>query len=68
MLVTFTTKAYADIIMFGDVALALLKMIGHSANRARRDSRCRCAWGPKPAKSRYRGRKNRPSGRGPGYG
>ncbi len=31
MLVTFTTKAYADITMFGDVALALLKMMGHSA-------------------------------------
>lgn len=30
MLVTFTTKAYADIIMFGDVALPLLKMMGHS--------------------------------------
>lgn len=31
MLVTFTTDAYADITMFGDVALALLKMMGHSA-------------------------------------
>ena len=30
MLVTFTTDAYADITMFGDVALALLKMMGHS--------------------------------------
>ncbi len=30
MLVTFTTKAYADITMFGDVALALLNMMGHS--------------------------------------
>jgi hypothetical protein len=30
MLVTFTTKAYADITMFGDVALSLLKMMGHS--------------------------------------
>lgn len=30
MLVTFTTKAYADITLFGDVALALLKMMGHS--------------------------------------
>lgn len=30
MLVTFTTKAYADITMFGDVALPLLKMMGHS--------------------------------------
>lgn len=30
MLVTFTTKAHADITMFGDVALALLKMMGHS--------------------------------------
>lgn len=31
MLVTFTTAAYADITMFGDVALAMLKMMGHSA-------------------------------------
>ena len=31
MLVTFTTDAYADITMFGDVALTLLKMMGHSA-------------------------------------
>lgn len=30
MRVTFTTDAYADITMFGDVALALLKMMGHS--------------------------------------
>ncbi len=30
MLVTFTTKAYADITMFGDVALSMLKMMGHS--------------------------------------
>ena len=32
MLVTFTTDAYADITMFGDIALALLKMMGHSAS------------------------------------
>jgi hypothetical protein len=31
MLVTFTTDAYADITMFGDDALAMLKMMGHSA-------------------------------------
>ena len=30
MLVTFKTDAYADITMFGDVALTLLKMMGHS--------------------------------------
>ena len=30
MRVTFTTDAYADITMFGDVALTLLKMMGHS--------------------------------------
>jgi hypothetical protein len=30
MLVTFTTNAYADITMFGDVAQAMLKMMGHS--------------------------------------
>ena len=30
MLVTFTTKAYANITMFGNVALTLLKMMGHS--------------------------------------
>lgn len=28
---TFTTDAYADITMFGDVALKMLKMMGHSA-------------------------------------
>ena len=32
MLVTFTTKAYADITMFGDVAVTLLKMTGHSGS------------------------------------
>ena len=31
MLVTFTTDAYADITLFGDIALAMLKMMGHSA-------------------------------------
>jgi hypothetical protein len=30
MLVTFTTDAYGDIIMFGDVALAMLDMMGHT--------------------------------------
>jgi hypothetical protein len=30
MLVTFSCPAYADITMFGDVAVALLKMMGHS--------------------------------------
>lgn len=30
MLVTFTTDASADITMFGDVALTMLKMMGHS--------------------------------------
>jgi hypothetical protein len=32
MLVTFTTKAYADITMFGDVGLSMLKMMGHSGS------------------------------------
>ncbi len=31
MLVTFTTKYHADITMFGDVGLSMLKMMGHSA-------------------------------------
>lgn len=31
MLVTFTTKAHADITMFGDVALTMLRMMGQSA-------------------------------------
>jgi hypothetical protein len=31
MLVTFSTKAYADITLFGDIALTLLKMMVHSA-------------------------------------
>ena len=30
MLITFTTSAYADITMFGDVAVQLLKLMGHS--------------------------------------
>jgi Domain of unknown function (DUF1840) len=30
MLVTFSCKAYADITMFGDVALGMLTMMGHS--------------------------------------
>ncbi len=30
MLVTFKSDAYADIMMFGDAALRLLKMMGHS--------------------------------------
>jgi len=30
MIVTFTTKNHADITMFGDVAHAMLKMMGHS--------------------------------------
>ena len=30
MLVTFSTDASADITMFGDVAVAMLKMMGHS--------------------------------------
>jgi len=32
MLVTFTTDTYADITMCGYVALAMLKMMGHSSN------------------------------------
>ena len=31
MLITFSTSAYADITMFGDVAVHLLKLMGHSA-------------------------------------
>ncbi len=31
MLVTFTSDAYADITMFGDVGIGMLKMMGHSA-------------------------------------
>ena len=31
MLVTFTTNTYPDITMFGDFALTMLKMMGHSA-------------------------------------
>ncbi|MFZ1643721.1 MAG: DUF1840 domain-containing protein [Candidatus Contendobacter sp.] len=30
MLVTFRTKAHADILMFGDIAVQLLKRMGHS--------------------------------------
>ena len=31
MLITFKTDAHASITMFGDVALTMLKMMGHSA-------------------------------------
>ena len=31
MLVTFSTNAYSDITLFGDIALTLLKMMGYSA-------------------------------------
>ena len=30
MIVTFRSKAHADIIMFGDIAVNLLKLMGHS--------------------------------------
>lgn len=30
MLVTFTTDAHADISMFGDIALTMIEMMGHS--------------------------------------
>ena len=30
MIVTFRTQAYADIMMFGDIAVQLLKLMGHS--------------------------------------
>jgi hypothetical protein len=32
MLVTFTCKAYSDITMFGEVAVSLLKLMGHSGS------------------------------------
>ncbi|GAB6140560.1 DUF1840 domain-containing protein [Methylosoma difficile] len=32
MLVTFSTRGYSDITLFGDIALTLLKMMGHSGN------------------------------------
>ena len=30
MIVTFQSRAYADILMFGDIAVSLLKLMGHS--------------------------------------
>jgi hypothetical protein len=30
MIVTFRSKAHADIMMFGDIAVSLLKLMGHS--------------------------------------
>lgn len=30
MLITFQSKSYANITMFGDVAIALIKLMGHS--------------------------------------
>ncbi len=32
MLITFKTKAHANITMFGDVAVALIKLTGHSGS------------------------------------
>lgn len=32
MLITFTCPAYADITMFGDTAVQLIKLMGHSGN------------------------------------
>jgi hypothetical protein len=32
MLITFRCKAYANVTMFGDIGLALLKMMGHSGS------------------------------------
>lgn len=32
MLITFKTKAYADITMFGEVALHLIRLMGHSGS------------------------------------
>jgi Domain of unknown function (DUF1840) len=32
MLITFQSKSYANITMFGDVAMSLLKLMGHSGN------------------------------------
>ncbi|NBC46787.1 MAG: DUF1840 family protein [Gammaproteobacteria bacterium] len=32
MLITFETKAYANITMFGDVAVTLIKLMGHSGS------------------------------------
>lgn len=32
MLITFTTPVHADITMFGDVAKALIRMMGHSGS------------------------------------
>ncbi len=32
MLITFQTRAYANITMFGEVAVALIKLMGHSGS------------------------------------
>lgn len=44
---TFTTDAYADITMFGDVALAMLEMMG----RTRCYFGIRCPYGAESIKS-----------------
>jgi hypothetical protein len=60
MLVTFRTEAYADILMFGDIAVQLLKLMGHSGTApgtlVAEDGRRRGT-----VANRYRG----PSGNGP---
>ncbi len=45
MLVTFTTDAYADITMFGDVAAGFAENDGAQRNRTQRNSGGRCASG-----------------------
>ncbi|WP_370867395.1 hypothetical protein [Nitrosomonas sp.] len=43
--------------MFGDVALALLKMMGHSKTVCTRNNfSSRCSYGVEPIKSRYKRR------------
>jgi len=57
MLVTFTTKAYADITMFGDVAVAMLKMMGYSGTVPSAIRAGRCSRRAEPANSRCQCRK-----------
>ncbi len=47
MIVTFRSKAHADIIMFGDIAIKLLKLMGHSGTvpGALLAERCFCGTG-----------------------
>ena len=55
MLVTFESRSYADITMFGDVAVHLLHLMGHSGTPAARHPAGRNGIASQAAIERRRG-------------